>query len=118
MNNHDPVGLFKNEKAENEKAENEKIGSDKTDHNKIGDDKAGMGRRVFWLSAWICFILVFMFLIGPLIAKAPLVRPVADLIKEQDIEANMFFYTEVEEFSDADSFFRDTMTYTPRSKDE
>ncbi len=78
-----------------------------------GNDDAGMGRRVFFLSAWICFVLVFMFLIGPLIAANPWVRPIADLIEEQDIEANMFFYTEVEEFSDADSFFRDTMKYTP-----
>ncbi|MDM8516944.1 hypothetical protein QUF76_12145 [Desulfobacterales bacterium HSG16] len=81
-----------------------------------GNDEAGMIRRVFWLSACICFVLVFMFLIGPLIIKAPWVRPIAEMIEEQDIEANMFFYTEVEEFSDADSFFRDTMKYTPRKE--
>jgi len=42
-------------------------------------------------------------------------KPMADFIEESDINANMYFYTEVEEFSEANINLENTMTYPPRA---
>ena len=53
------------------------------------------------------------FFIDPWILQTPLFRPLGDFIDENDIDAGALFYTEVEEFSDADVKMRNSMKYSP-----
>ena len=71
-------------------------------------------RRVAALLASIAAILVFLFLIGPAFTQLPGFRPIVDFIDERGIEANAYYYTEVEEFSEADINMNNTMDYGPK----
>ncbi len=62
----------------------------------------------------VLIIIIFLFVIGPWGEKLPGFQPLADFIDERDIEANMYFYTEVEEFSEAQINMNNTMQYPPR----
>ncbi len=59
-------------------------------------------------------IIIFLFVIGPWGEKLPGFQPLADFIDERGIEANMYFYTEVEEFSEAEINMNNTMQFPPR----
>jgi hypothetical protein len=59
-------------------------------------------------------IIIFLFVIGPWVEKLPVFQPLADFIDERGIEANMYFYTEVEEFSEAEINMNNTMQYPPQ----
>ena len=59
-------------------------------------------------------IIFFLFYIGPQLEKLPLIQPIAQFIDERGIEANMYFYTEVEEFSEANINMDNTMKYPPK----
>ncbi len=77
---------------------------------------AGKGLRgVAKLVACILAIVVFIFYIGPWMEKPLQMKPLADFIDERDINANMYFYTEVEEFSEANINMDNTMKYPPRA---
>ena len=60
-------------------------------------------------------ILFFMLYAGPKLGQLPWFKPLADFIEERDINANMYFYTEVEEFSEANINMENTMTFPPRA---
>ena len=62
----------------------------------------------------VLIIIIFLFVIGPWIEKLPGFQPLADFIDERGIEANMYFYTEVEEFSEAEINMNNTMQFPPR----
>ena len=62
----------------------------------------------------VLVIIIFLFVIGPWVEKLPVFQPLADFIDERGIEANMYFYTEVEEFSEAEINMNNTMQYPPR----
>ena len=77
---------------------------------------AGNGLRgVAGLAACILVLAVFMFWVGPLMEKPLHMKPLADFIDERDINANMYFYTEVEEYSEANINMDNTMKYPPRA---
>ncbi len=58
-------------------------------------------------------VAVFVLYIAPAL-EAPLgLAPVARFIDERDINANMYFYTEVEQFSEANINMDNTMKYPP-----
>lgn len=79
--------------------------------------KASAGRRlrgVAGLAASILVLIVFMFCVGPQMEKPLHMKPLADFIDERDINANMYFYTEVEEFSEANINMDNTFKYPPR----
>ena len=59
----------------------------------------------------ILVILIFIFYIGPLIEKLPLVQPLVQVIDERDIDASALYYTEIEEFSEANTNMENTMKY-------
>ena len=69
-----------------------------------------------WVALFISVltIIFFLFVIGPWIEKLPGFQPLADFIDERGIEANMYFYTEVEEFSEAEINMNNTMQFPPR----
>ena len=74
-------------------------------------------RRVLLLLASIAAILVFMFLLAPAGTQLPGFRPIVEFIDERGIEANAYYYTEVEEFSEAEINLNHTMNYMPGGRD-
>ena len=72
-------------------------------------------KPVLKLLVCILLVLVFMFYVGPKVGQLPWLKPLADFIEERDIDANMYFYTEVEEFSEANINMLNTMAYPPGS---
>jgi hypothetical protein len=63
----------------------------------------------------ILIIIFLLFYVGPQVEKLPMFQPVAQFIDESGIEANMYFYTEVEEFSEANINMDNSMAYPPRA---
>ncbi len=79
----------------------------------LSEKTAGLLKRMAALLACILAIVVFMFYIGPRLAQHPMLQPMVRFIDERDINANMYFYTEVEEFSEANINMDNTMAYPP-----
>ncbi|MBW2515294.1 MAG: hypothetical protein JRE88_00800 [Deltaproteobacteria bacterium] len=75
-------------------------------------------KPVLKLLLCISAILVFMFWLGPMFIQLPMLHPVAEYIEENDINANMYFYTEVEEFSEAHLNMENTRAFPPGSMRE
>ena len=71
-------------------------------------------KRLTAFAACLLAIVLFMFVIGPLGEKTDMLRPMAEFIEERDINANVYFYTEVEEFSEANINMENSMAYPPR----
>ncbi len=63
----------------------------------------------------ILMVVFFLLYIGPQVEKLPMFQPLAQFIDERGIEANMYFYTEVEEFAEANINMDNTMAYPPRA---
>ena len=74
---------------------------------------AGSFKPVAKLLVCILIVLFFMLYAGPKLGQLPWFKPMADFIEERDIKANMYFYTEVEEFSEANINMNNTMAYPP-----
>ena len=72
-------------------------------------------KPVIKLLVWAAAILFFMLYAGPKLGKMPMFQPIAVFIEENDINANMYFYTEVEEFSEANINMQNTMDFPPNS---
>jgi len=72
-------------------------------------------KRVVYLLISVLAILFFMFYLGPKLQQPLGLKPIADFIDERDIEANMYFYTEVELFSEAHVIMENSMMYPPRT---
>ena len=70
-------------------------------------------KPVMKLLASIIIIMFFMLYAGPKLGQVSWFKPIADFIEERDINANMYFYTEVEEFSEANINLENTMAYPP-----
>jgi hypothetical protein len=67
------------------------------------------------LCAWVAGVVLFMLVVGPALLRRPALRPMAEVIEERGIEANMYFYTEVEAFYDANVNMDNTWAYTGRA---
>jgi hypothetical protein len=72
-------------------------------------------KRLTGLMVSIILILVFMLYLGPWLEQSSMVQPIARFIEAHDIKANMYFYTEVEEFSEANLNMQNSMDFPPRS---
>ena len=69
----------------------------------------------FLLLLCIMGVLFFITVLGPAL-EAPLgLKKVGEFIDERNINANMYFYTEVEQFAEAGINMDNTMTYPPRA---
>lgn len=75
----------------------------------------GPVRRYGGLALGILLVWVFMFHIGPWFDQTEVMRPMVQFIDERGIKANMYFYTEVEEFAEASLNMDNTWAYTPGS---
>jgi hypothetical protein len=62
----------------------------------------------------ILAILFCLFYVGPKLEKLPFFQPIARFIDERGIDANVYFYTEVEEFSEAHINMDNSMDYPPQ----
>ena len=84
-------------------------------HNQAGRRKPP-ARWKGWagLMFGVVLILVFIFIIAPLIRRIPYVRVIVDYAEENDIDTSALFYTELEESAEAESIMRDTLRYFPR----
>jgi hypothetical protein len=71
------------------------------------------GKGVVALLFSVLAIIFCLFYIGPQLEKLPLFQPIARFIDERGIEANVYFYTEVEEFSEAHINMDNSMDYPP-----
>ena len=76
---------------------------------------AGRIKPVMKLMTSIIIIMFFMMYAAPKLGQVSWFKPIADFIEERDINANMYFYTEVEEFSEANINMENTMAYPPRA---
>ena len=61
-----------------------------------------------WLKliAIVLGVISFFVVLGPVGLNLPLYKPIAQYIEQNDINANAYYYTEVEEFADADFHMR------------
>ena len=79
-----------------------------------GQKNKPRSRGVVALLFSVLAIIFCLFYIGPQLEKLPFFQPLARFIDERGIEANMYFYTEVEEFSEAHINMDNSMDYPPR----
>ncbi len=68
-----------------------------------------------WAAFLFCIALIlgFIFILGPLMDRLPFVQPLISFIEEQEIDATALYYTEIEEFSEAEINMKSTMDYQP-----
>lgn len=61
-------------------------------------------------------LILFIYVIGPMGLQSPMIKPVADYIEENSINANGYYYTDVAEFSDAEMYMKNSMGFAPGSR--
>jgi len=76
----------------------------------------GWVRRYGELALGILMVLLIIFFVGPWFDQREVMQPMVKFIDERGINANMYFYTEVEEFSEANLNMDNTWAYTPGAK--
>ena len=81
-----------------------------------GDLKGDRGVLHRWISflSGILAIFIFVSVIGPWIMELPYMKPVNQVIQERGIEANLYDYTEVALFADAEFYMRHAMENVPK----
>ncbi len=75
--------------------------------------RGGLHRWTSLLSG-IFLIFVFVSVVAPWILELPYMRSVNHVIQERGIEANLYDYTEVELFADAEFYMRHAMEDSPK----
>ncbi len=77
---------------------------------------AGRGVLHRWASllSGIFLIFIFVSVIAPWILGLPYMKSVNSVIQERGIEANLYDYTEVELFADAEFYMRHAMEDSPK----
>lgn len=68
-----------------------------------------------WSGFFIGLLLIwsFIFIFAPLVQNVSAVNELHCLIRARDIDAGSLFYTDTEEFGDADVQIRNSMSYSP-----
>lgn len=70
-------------------------------------------RRWALLFAFMAATALFLFVIGPMGLESEPLKPMAEFIEENDINANAYFYTEVDEFFSAERHMREHLKLVP-----
>ncbi len=71
------------------------------------------------IRAWAALVLsaaatmFFLLVLGPMGLETASLKPMADFIEENQINANAYYYTEVEEFAIAERHMRDHLALVP-----
>ena len=76
--------------------------------------KRSKKKGAFILVGFILLIWIFLYYIGPWAANIPMVRPLLKFIEENEIDAGAYYYTDVEEFAEAEFAINQSMTYSPK----
>ena len=73
------------------------------------------GRLRAWviLGAWVAALILFIYVVGPAGLATGALKPMADVIEENQINANAYYYTEVEEFYSAERHMREYLKLVP-----
>ncbi|NNG00455.1 MAG: hypothetical protein HKM93_13800 [Desulfobacteraceae bacterium] len=71
------------------------------------------GKGIIKLLFSIIVIAFLMLFAMPRLVPVLGLKPMAEFIEERNIDANMYFYTEVAEFSEANIHMDNTWAYTP-----
>jgi hypothetical protein len=68
-----------------------------------------------WAALVGCIVglLLFFFVVGPFFLEMPAIAPLANFIEERGIDAGALYYTDIEEFSEANINMENTMQYMP-----
>lgn len=73
-----------------------------------------MVKRITGFIISMAACMTFMLYLAPMMDNHPAVKPLITFIDERDIDAGALYYTEIEEFSEANITMDNTMAYTPR----
>ena len=84
--------------------------------NRYEKKKSPPGKGLVGLLIGILLIVVFLFWVGPWFEQMPLFHPIVELIEAQDIDAGAYYYTDIEEFAEAEFNINQAMTYPPTKK--
>ncbi len=58
-------------------------------------------------------LILFIYVIGPMGLETKALKPMAQFIEENDINANAYYYTEVDEFFEAERHMREYLKLVP-----
>ena len=82
-------------------------------------EKKKIIKKYFKLFYSIIFIIIFVEYIAPYGKKFSLIKPIIEIIDENNIDAGAIYYTDLEIFSEAEINMRNTMIhYSQREKIE
>jgi len=84
---------------------------------RLSNHKGPEKRGYLFLALCVFSVLIFILYIAPFMEPYLGLKPVADEIDRRDINANMYFYTEVDEFSEAQVIMTNLRQYPVRSED-
>ena len=75
----------------------------------------GPGSVKAWtvLGACVGALILFIYVIGPAGLETDTLKPMADFIEANQINANAYYYTEVEEFFSAERHMREHLKLVP-----
>lgn len=71
-------------------------------------------QKIGGLLSGIAACLLIIYVVGPWLDTLESIRPLAQFIDDRNIDANAYYYTEVEEFADAELNMKNTMYYMPK----
>ena len=74
-----------------------------------------IGKGVARLLGGLVLILLFIFYVAPWMTGLPMLRPLTGFIEERGIDAGALYYTDLEEFAEAEAQMSNTMMYMPRT---
>lgn len=91
--------------------------------NRVG---TGSGPKRFlpvarqWARLFLCVFLIwaFMFVVAPWVEKMPAVEPIICFIDDNYIDASALYYTEIEEFFEAEIHMENTMNFAHHKHSE
>jgi hypothetical protein len=72
--------------------------------------------RYACLACSLLAVGLFMFSLAPALSSLPAVQPLSRFIDENDIDAGALYYTEIEEFSEAEVNMTHAMDYPPKRR--
>lgn len=81
---------------------------------RFSENRDGLAGRVIRFILCILACLAVIYLIGPAIDRLDSVKPLIDFIEERGIDAGALYYTEIEEFSEANINMENTMDFPPK----
>ena len=87
--------------------------SKKTRFGEIKNKTPQLGwlKRYASLIAGIALIWIFAVYVTPWLGNFSFIKPLISFIKENDIKATAIYYTDIDEFAEADHMLRQFMTY-------